>query len=104
MVLWGRSDESPEGGGADVPGELHACGGDLLMDLIDLAPVDGDAGDTAVDGAAKACLSLVREQGDDIPMMVRREVATALLVDTPSPDPGGTTAPKVTGSKGNPAK
>jgi hypothetical protein len=36
MVLWGRSDESPEGGGADVPGELHARGGDLLMDLIDL--------------------------------------------------------------------
>jgi hypothetical protein len=71
---------------------------------LTLAPVDGDAGDTAVDRVAKARLSLVREQGDDIPMLVRREVATALLVDTPSPDPGGTTAPKVTGSKGNPAK
>jgi hypothetical protein len=36
MVLRGRGDESPEGGGANVPGELHVCGGDLLMDLIDL--------------------------------------------------------------------
>jgi hypothetical protein len=78
MVLRWQGDEGPEGGGADVPGELLACRGDLLADLVDLALEDGDGRNAAVDGVAEARLGLVRERGDGVPALVRREVAEDL--------------------------
>jgi hypothetical protein len=78
MVLRWQGDEGPEGGGADVPGELLACRGDLLADLVDLALEDGDVRNAAVDGVAEARLGLVRERGDGVPALVRREVAEDL--------------------------
>jgi hypothetical protein len=40
MVLRGCGDEGPKGDGANVPSELLARGGDLLVDLVDLAHAD----------------------------------------------------------------